>query len=184
VTTAMLYRLSLVAAATLVAACSDKTPLGPSGRSAIAPPAANRQSDEVVNPDLEQALAAMRAATAPYHDIQNALNDGFALRITCLAPGEDELVGDIYTNRTRARDGKIDPSLPDGLIYEPTPDGPRLVGVELIMPYALWTNPDPPTFFGHEFRREDGPGVYGLHVWIWRHNPDGMFEEANPNVKC
>src|SRR5262249_7239172 len=103
VTTAMLYRLSLVAAATLVAACSDKTPLGPSGRSAIAPPAANRQSDEVVNPDLEQALAAMRAATAPYHDIQNALNDGFALRITCLAPGEDELVGDIYTNRTRAR---------------------------------------------------------------------------------
>ena len=52
------------------------------------------------------------------------------------------------------------------------------------MPYDLWTNPDPPTFFGIPFEREDGFGVYGLHVWLWLHNPDGMFEETNPHVSC
>jgi hypothetical protein len=183
VNTTTFFRLNVVAAATFVAACSDKTALGPSRPPAIAP-AANRQSDETLNPDLEQALATMRAATARYHDIQNALNDGFALRHVCQTAGDDGLTGDVYANRTRVRDGRIDPSLPDGLIYEPTPDGPRLVGVELVMPYTLWTNPDPPTFFGTPFQREDGFGVYGLHVWIWLHNPNGMLEETNPNVQC
>lgn len=182
--TAMLFRLSIVAAAALVVACSDKAPLGPSRSSAISASAANRQSDALLNPDLQQALATMRAATAQYHDLQNALNDGFVLRHTCGVAGEDEVVGTVYANRDRVRDGKIDPALPDGLIYEPTRDGMRLVGVELVMPYALWTNPDPPTFFGNTFAREDGFGVYGLHVWIWLHNPNGMFEETNPNVKC
>ena len=108
---------------------------------------------------------------------------GFVLRHACGAPGDDEPIT-IYANRARARDGRIDPALPDALIYEPTSDGLRLVGVELVMPYALWTSPEPPTFFGTSFEREDTFGVFGLHVWIWRHNPNGMFEENNPRVTC
>jgi hypothetical protein len=181
----MPVRLALVAAATLCAGCADRTLSDPFRPTGIAATAANRQSDETFNPDLEQALATMRAATAQYHDIQNALNDGFVLRLQCGDPGEgDEPIGTLYTNRARARDGKIDPALPDGLIYEPTPDGPRLVGIELIMPYALWPSADPPTFFGNTFQREDEPGVFGLHVWIWEHNPNGMFAESNPRVSC
>jgi len=180
----ILFRFALVAAATLCAACADGAPVAPQHQSAIAASVASRQNDIALNPDLQQALAKMRAATAPYHDLQNALNDGFLLRAACLSPGDDEQMGDIYANRTRVRDGVIDPALPDGLIYEPTPDGPRLVGVELVMPYTLWTSPDPPTFFGVPFQREDNFGVYGLHVWIWLHNPDGMFAESNPRVTC
>jgi hypothetical protein len=175
--------LALVASVTLIAGCADRTPVAPQ-RSAAIGAGATRQNSQDLNPDLQQALATIRAVTAKYHDLQAAIDDGFAFRHACLAAGDDGATGDIYTNRTRARDGVIDPTLPDGLIYEPTPDGPRLVGVELIMPYTLWANPDPPTFFGNTFEREDGFGVFGLHVWIWRHNPDGMFEENNPNVKC
>ncbi len=31
------------------------------------------------------------------------------------------------------------------------------------------------------------PGMpihYDLHVWVWRHNPSGTFNEYNPNVRC
>jgi hypothetical protein len=31
------------------------------------------------------------------------------------------------------------------------------------------------------------PGMtthYDLHVWLWKHNPTGMFAEWNPNVRC
>jgi len=177
----MPFRLAIAVGVALSAACGDRAPLAPSSRTAQR--ASSRQIDDA-NPELNQALATMRAATAPYHDVQNALNDGFLLRHPCLAAGDDGLTGDIYTKRSRSRDGVIDPSLPDGLIYEHTPDGPRLVGIELIMPYDLWTNPDPPTFFGTPFEREDGFCVFGLHVWLWLHNPNGMFEENNPNVSC
>jgi hypothetical protein len=147
-------------------------------------PTADRQNEEKPNPELEKALAKIRAATAKYHDIQVALNDGFALRHECGTQGDDGPIGTVYANRTRARDGVIDPSLPDGLIYEPTDEGLRLVGVELVIPYALWTDPEPPSFFGHTFQREDGFGVFGLHVWVWLNNPNGMFEETNPRVTC
>jgi hypothetical protein len=185
VNTSMPYRLALVAAATLCAGCADHTPSAPSRPAGIAAATANRQSDETFNPELEQALATMRAVTAKYHDLQTALNDGFALRLECgVADEGDGFMGALYANRDRTRDGKIDPALPDGLIYGVTPDGPKLAGIELLMPYALWSDPNPPTFFGATFQREDEPRVFGLHVWLWEHNPNGMFAKVNPRVTC
>jgi len=177
----MLASLASVLTATMFAACSNEAPTAPYRMSAIAALAADRQHASL-NPDLAVALATMRAATAKYHDVQNAVADGFVLRHTCGAPGDEEPT--IYANLARVRDGKIDPALPDALMYEPTSDGLRLVGVELVMPYALWTSPEPPTFFGASFEREDAPGVFGLHVWTWLHNPNGMFEETNPRATC
>ena len=177
-------RLALVAAATLCAACADHSPSGPSRPIGVAAATASRQVDEALNSELKQTLATMRAATAKYHDVQNALNDGFVPRLECGAEPEGAGMGALYVNADRVRDGKIDPALPDVLIYENTPDGPRLVAVELIMPYALWTNADPPTFFGTPFMREDEPRSFGLHVWLWLNNPNGMFAESNPGVTC
>ena len=28
------------------------------------------------------------------------------------------------------------------------------------------------------------PDFYSLHVWVWKHNPAGMFNMWNPNVHC
>src|SRR5215510_9241961 len=115
--------LALVVPATLCIACADQPPSAPSRSIGIAAAAADRQTDEAFSPELQKALATMRAATAPYHDIQNALKDGYELRVQCESE-EGGAVGSIYSNRTNARDGKIDPALPDGLIYESTPNGP------------------------------------------------------------
>jgi hypothetical protein len=175
--------VGLAAAATLSAACADQTPSALTRPVSIAAAALERQTDETFSPELQQALATLRAATAQYHDIQNALSDGFVLALPCGAEDEGEgFTGALYANGTRVRDGKIDPALPDGLIYEPTPDGLQLVGVEFVMPVALWPNADPPMFFGTPFLQE-GPR-FGLHVWLWEHNPNGMFAKVNPRVTC
>jgi hypothetical protein len=55
-------------------------------------------------------------------------------------------------------------------------------------------NPDGP-MFGHEhwagspYLGPDGlagwqPIHFDLHAWIWKHNPDGLFEDWNPDVSC
>jgi hypothetical protein len=28
------------------------------------------------------------------------------------------------------------------------------------------------------------PIHYDLHVWVWDHNPSGMFTQWNPTVSC
>jgi hypothetical protein len=82
-------------------------------------------------------------------------------------------------------DGVIDPRRPEALIYEPRKNGrARLVGVELAIPYVAWTQAQPPEFLGANFQREDEFGVWGLHIWLWRHNPEGLFAESNPRVSC
>jgi hypothetical protein len=91
----------------------------------------------------------------------------------------------VYFHPGRTMDGVLDPESPDALVYEPTRNGRyRLVAVEMVMPYALWGEPNPPQFLGNDLQPEDEFQVFGLHVWVWRHNPEGMFAEANPRVSC
>jgi hypothetical protein len=30
----------------------------------------------------------------------------------------------------------------------------------------------------------DDQDEFQLHVWVWKHNPSGMFEDWNPTVNC
>lgn len=68
----------------------------------------------------------------------------------------------------------------------------RLVGVEYITLAPLWdaANEGPPTLEGHLLNyvgspnRYRLPAFYELHVWAWRHNPDGTFADWNPRVSC
>lgn len=141
-------------------------------------------------------LAALRRATARYHRVDVALEDGF------LAPPADDCVaappggmGYHYVNGSNAQDLVIDPSNPEALLYEPTDDGGvRLVGAEFLVHGDGWdaANPGgPPTFAGVEFdppmdrsaTAPPGP-FYTLHVWIWKDNPSGMFAPFNPRVSC
>lgn len=43
---------------------------------------------------------------------------------------------------------------------------------------------DPPVLMGHEFHPVPAAGIWGLHAWVWKHNPDGMFADWNPEVSC
>ena len=171
--------LALVAAVMLLAGCAGDAPVAPGGDPTGSPPAAAVASTDGA------AIAAIRRATARYHDLDAALADGFVFLHGCeVRPGEGA-VGELYVHFGRLLDGVIDPSLPDALLYQPREDGPpMLLGAELAIPYALWTESQPPRFMGAEFQPEDEFGVWGLHVWAWNHNPEGMFAEANPNVSC
>ena len=162
-----------VALASLLASCTDRVPLAPE-RAAARP---------VAQADTEGAtLATIRRATARYHDLDVALADGFVLLHPCEnRPGEGP-VGIVYVHFGRVLDGVVDPALPDALIYEPSDHGrPTLVGAEFAV---LNTGQPAPTFLGESFQAEEEFGVWGLHAWVWRHNPEGMFAESNPRVSC
>jgi hypothetical protein len=37
---------------------------------------------------------------------------------------------------------------------------------------------------GQQFMQFDTFQVWGLHVWIWKENPSGLFAPWNPRVTC
>jgi hypothetical protein len=83
---------------------------------------------------------------------------------------------------------------PPILVYAPkTGGGLELVAAEYFKLDAdqnVKTDGDRPSIFGRAF---DGPMLghapgmpihYDLHVWLWKHNPSGMFASWNPDVTC
>jgi hypothetical protein len=169
--------VAIVATATLMAACAAEAPVAPE-RPAL------RTVNTRANAEGARALAALRAATARYHDLNAATDDGFVFLHGCESRPDEGPVGMVYVHPGRL-DGIIDPREPEALIYEPTGNGrARLVGVELAIPYVAWTAAQPPQFLGATFQPEDEFGVWGLHVWLWRENPEGLFAESNPRVSC
>ena len=166
----------LIATATLVAACAADAPVAPESPIVL-----------VANTSIDMSartLATLRAATARYHNLKTATDDGFVFLHGCESRPDEGPVGAVYVHPGRL-DGVIDPALPEALIYEPRENGgASLVGVELAVPYVAWTNAQPPEFLGASFQPEDEFGVWGLHVWLWRQNPEGLFAESNPRVSC
>lgn len=177
---ALRHTLAVAAVAAMLAACSDDAPLAPDRPATLPARFATH-----ANVETEVAVATLQRVTARYHDINAAIDDDFVLLHGCESrPGEGP-VGTVYVHMGRLLDGVIDPQLPDALIYEPGNTGRlTLVGVEFAVPYSLWTQPEPPAFFGNTFQREDEFGVYALHAWVWRKNPAGLFAETNPRVSC
>jgi hypothetical protein len=171
--------LIVTAVATLMGACAQDGPVAPDAQAGAMQLAAARA------PSKYRLVTTLRRVTAAYHDLDAAVADGFVFLHGCeVRPGEGP-VGMVYVHPGRLMDGVIDAELPDALVYEPRASAkPALVGVELAIPYALWPASQPPAVLGHAFQPEDEFGVYGLHVWVWRDNPAGMFEEANPRVSC
>ncbi len=177
------HSLIIGAALALGIACAGETPVSPSTDPSMTAQLATLPAQA----QTQKVFATLRRVTARYHNLDAALADGFVFLHECeVRPGEGA-AGTLYVNMDRLLDGVIDPSLPDALVYEPARNGrkrPTLVAVELAMPYALWNEVEPPTFLGAEFQREDEFGVFGLHVWVWRNNPEGMFAEAHPDLSC
>src|SRR5688500_13113318 len=169
--------LTMVVAAAVLGACTSDAPLAPDRT-----PAGRAQLATLPGTDTDGAIATLQRVTARYHNLQAALDDDFVLLHPCEARGDEGPVGTVYVNFARLLDGVIDPESPDALIYEPARNGTlHLVGVEFAVPN---TGQNPPTFLGATFQREDEFGVYGLHAWVWRHNPEGLFAETNPRVSC
>ena len=168
-----------IAAAALFAACSSDTAAGPNRT-----PATRAQLATLPGTATDGTISTLQRVTARYHDINTAINDDFVLLHPCEVRGDEGPVGTVYVNIARLTDGVIDPESPDALIYEPARNGDlRLVGVEFAIPQTM-TGGVPPTFLGATFQNEDEFGVFALHAWVWRNNPEGLFAETNPRVSC
>jgi hypothetical protein len=142
-------------------------------------------------------LAKLRNLTAKYHDVAVAEADGFVPMSHCTMNADGTAgMGIHYGNIARIMDPAINMFEPELLLYEPTADGLKLVAVEYLLAIgppdaAVPANPPPaPVLFGQTFQgpmlgHEPGmPPHYDFHVWLWQANPDGIFTQFNPNIKC
>lgn len=127
-------------------------------------------------------LAAVRAATAQYQDVDAAIAAGYTLLGAPCFESADGGMGIHYTNGGADGsqfDAEIEATKPDSLVYEVTDRGLRLVAVEYI---AAGVGADDLTVLGQPLNPLGNTGLYILHAWVWRHNPSGMFEDYNPKV--
>jgi hypothetical protein len=129
-------------------------------------------------------LAAARTGTAAYHDLRAAMDDQFVEPFDpnpCFTLPEAGM-GFHYIKPSRV-DKTPNAAEPELLVYMPGEDGiPHLVAVEYLVPGS----PDdkPPVLFGHEFHFTPLVSGWTLHAWIWNENPDGLFADFNPKLRC
>lgn len=148
--------------------------------------AGSHDHEVVTDPIVRQELAAVRRTTAHFHRLDNAMSAGWDTQLTgCLEiPGGG--MGFHYGNMGFLLDGEANLLEPDVLVYEPQPNGRmRLVAVEYIAPVDPESDPGtPPQLFGRDLHWDEDLHAWTIHAWIWKHNPDGIFEHWNPNVSC
>jgi hypothetical protein len=123
-------------------------------------------------------LARVRAATAKYHDLNTAINDGYVdINVFISHMGWHYMKMDIV-------DGNFEVEKPELLVYAPWPNGElKLVAVEYGVPHSL--SPDPPEGFTGDddvWDLNTGADLWTLHAWVWYNNPDGIFTPYNPRV--
>jgi hypothetical protein len=161
---------------------------------------------------LSTQLIAVRAAVARYHDINQALRDGYSIEGEPCVASPAGMMGIHAPNLALSGDLVNDPLEPEILLYAPRDGRYELVGVEYFQVALANTESGPqpwfgvpgdpdqpppdgffnpaPALFGHTF---DGPMAghnpsmpwhYDLHVWVVEQNPAGTFAQFNPVISC
>jgi hypothetical protein len=137
-------------------------------------------------------IQAVRQTTEPFTDVNAAAAAGYGPFLGCVSGPDQGAMGVHYVNGDFVLDGEIDVSKPEALIYEPSINGLRLVGVEFIVDATTWLarHDAPPVLDGQSFQFVASPNRYALpaffelHVWAWRDNPNGAFVDWNTAVSC
>lgn len=146
------------------------------------------------SPNVASRLAAVRAATAKYHDVSAALADGYQLGYRgvvtgCISNPTAGAMGYHYFDWAKMDDPAIVEGDPEVLVYHTADDGTLVLGaVEWVVHKPLWEqagNTEPPVVFGQTLHVLNPVlNWYIAHAWIWKHNPAGMFADWNPEVSC
>jgi len=172
---------------TLLYACSDRS-------APLAPDAVASDKSPAISASVASRIAELRRLVAPFHQFEKATAAGWSAQITpCLVaadlpsqPGAGAM-GFHYGRPEFIQDGgRVRLLEPELLLYEPEKNGKlRFVGVEYIVPFTdIPSTATPPTLLGQEFAQVPEFGVWGLHIWVGRHNPSGIFTPWNPKVSC
>ena len=148
-------------------------------------------------PDLQAA----RTALAKYSDPLAAVRDGYFSTVACVDYPHGGVDGPVtyppgamgvhFLNPANIGP-TLDPTKPQVLIYEPVGGKLALTAAEWLMPVEA-AGGKAPTIFGqtlagpmdgHEPIMPASLKHYDLHVWLWKHNPKGVFTPTNAAVKC
>ena len=181
----MRHTAPLLAAITLLLGCGgdrSPTPTPTETTAQLQPPSA---ASAALSAAVNQDLATLRRVTASFHDITAASAAGWSAQITPCMESPEGGMGFHYGN-VALIDGTARVDQPELLLYEPEGIGKlRLVGVEYIIPYTAHSrDAAPPVLFGQAFAQVDAFQLWGLHAWVWKHNPSGIFAPWNPTVNC
>ena len=125
----------------------------------------------------------LRRRTGDYRDVSEARKAGFVRHGHCLQETDQRgrvvgAAGIRYVKWSRV-DKTIQRRYPEALLYLPDRRGHlQLVAVEYMSTQRK------ESLVGHRF--ESGPlqGGSHLNVWVWKHNPAGMFASFNPDLRC
>jgi len=159
-----------------------------------------------------QTLDALRRLTAPLHDLSAAEDAGYNLFVMppltapdgCISSVADGGMGYHYFRGDNLADDAVSLLDPEFLVYAPT-NAPRKDGVarrrlaafDYFIPYSeKWPGPSDANFTRaptlHDFpTMSDLPdiafapsrfGGWMFHIWLWEHNPGGMFTNWNTSV--
>jgi hypothetical protein len=192
---------SLCCALLLACGCGEP-PATPDGEGATAHAHAGAPLDASLSTDVQKRVADLRRWTAPFHDLGKAADAGYTFNIGCI----DETIDGVTPVDARGMgyhvtrgdkdivgDGIVDIDEPEFLVYAPHPEDAdlpksdrlkraRLVALDYFVPGGLWTDPQPPEFFGQPFHWSNTFQGWVRHIYLWGHNPDGMFSNYNPAV--
>ncbi len=85
--------------------------------------------------------------------------------------------------RASVLDARFDLEHPELLVYTPGRH-PERVAVEYVVPLQLVAHA-PDGFVGNQDKWDHNTtfGLWTLHAWVWRFNPDGVFAPMNPRVR-
>jgi len=151
--------------------------------------AGSRKIELQLTPEVSQQLADLRKLTAPFHNFDKAVEYGYSIP----APGPGVCISDpvrggmgfhyTYSKKDLIGDGEVNLLEPEFLVYAPkTNGGLKFSALDYFVPYGTWSQAEPPSLLGVPFAREDAFQAYVLHIWLYWHNPAGMFENYNPEV--
>ena len=151
------------------------------------------------NADLRSKQSALiktvRQYTERFQDPRQAGREGYVLAFGCVSGPDQGAMGLHFVNFDLVSQGVIDPTRPQIVIYEPTPDGGlKLIGADFLVIAAKWDSDNahkgPPQLAGQLFHYFEAPNRFGLdafytlHVWAWKENPNGAFVNWHPDVSC
>lgn len=193
----MLITALAAAALGLLAGCGEAGPTGDS----IA--AHSHDSDPLLDanaaPEVRQKIAELRQWSARFHDVDEAIAAGY-VNLGCI----DETIAGVDPSVARGMgyhlirgdllgDDAADIDSPELLVYAPhardaeLPKAERLAKARFIGFEYFVPDPDrlldAPEFFGEAFDYSETFSAWVRHIYLWGHNPEGMFENYNGAVR-
>jgi len=155
-------------------------------------PAAHESASRL-KPHSGELVRIVRESTKRFHDVNQAMAEGYQLLFGCVSGPDDGAMGLHYVNLQLVADGVLDPRRPEIVIYEPQANGgKKLIGADFLVFSETWhaANTGTPELMGqllHLFEAPNRfglPAFYTLHVWAWKPNPTGAFVNWHSDVSC